>query len=240
MENFIWILAIIVIGLIIFRLSKQKSISSIAKRETTTGYSQDKNSTEKALKQFLAKDYKSAIANIDSEMAEREFFTKEAFDIRAMSLENLGYIVDAIDDFSQSLTIDKNDANIYYLRGLAKQKIGEYSEAKSDLRKAVELKPNTQQYRQMFDMLETLVKNPMVEKRAKEKAEQAGKLVRRVKAVTQISTNEPDQKDFKDGFLDSLEKLQEQAKADPKNEDLKKLLQDSEKKYMDEFVYKKR
>ena len=239
MEYIIGILAIIGLIFIISRFARRPFDNSDTDTDANIGglgeYIEDRSLTEKAFKHFSAGDYESAIAEVDNLIDHHYNCTKEAYDMRAMSLENLGYYLDAIDDFSQSLTIDPNDAKIYYLRGLAKQIIGEYTEAREDYEKAVELKPNMQQYQQMLHMSGTFTRNSSFEQLAKEKAKEEGKLIRRTKTKTKTKTPEPNEKDFKEGLLTLIENLRAQAQGDPDNEELRKLLKESEARYMDEF-----
>lgn len=193
--------------------------------------------TKKALQYFIAGQYETAIAETDKIIDEDNNFSKEAYDIRAMSLESLNYNLDAIDDFTQSLTMDPSSANIYYLRGLARQKVGGYAEALEDLKYAVHLEPHVRQYQQALETLKILISNPELAEYAKEKARKKGNLNRRAETFKNMSPLSRD--NYQDGALNMLNSLKNQVQANPSNMKLRELLQDSEKKYMDEFVYKK-
>lgn len=103
----------------------------------------------------------------------------ELYDIRAMSLESLGFYLDAIDDYTKYLSHDPNCANVYFLRGSAKQQVGQYPESKSDFEKAIKLNPNELIYRSSLFSVSMFVDNPNIAKMATMNGVDSKKLIRR-------------------------------------------------------------
>jgi len=64
---------------------------------------------------------------------------------RALSLMHLGHFQRAIDDWNELIQFDPRDAEAYYRRGLAQQRLGRAAEARSSLVKARQIKAETEQ-----------------------------------------------------------------------------------------------
>jgi tetratricopeptide (TPR) repeat protein len=106
--------------------------------------------------------------------------THYTYSIRAMSLEKLGFYLDSIDDYSNALKIQRNDANIYFLRGLVHYKLGHYDEAISDLKSSSALEPKTDEYANYLRLV-TETANPELERATRERAILKGMMKRREK-----------------------------------------------------------
>ncbi len=63
----------------------------------------------------------------------------DAYLDRAFCLQGLGFHYDAIVDFDKAIQKSSGDANLHFGRGHSKQSIGQYDEAISDLKTAIEL-----------------------------------------------------------------------------------------------------
>ncbi len=61
---------------------------------------------------------------------------------RAMQRYEAGYYAGAVEDYTNALEIDQNDAEIWLGRGLAREKLKDYEGAFSDYTKAIDLKEN--------------------------------------------------------------------------------------------------
>lgn len=63
----------------------------------------------------------------------------DAYADRGFILQGLDYHYDAIEDFNHSISLAKDDANLYFGRGHSRGIIGDYDGSISDLQKAIEL-----------------------------------------------------------------------------------------------------
>lgn len=91
---------------------------------------------EQAGDRFLSKQYESVIALADIIL----LFDQDNFDVlvmRAMSLENLGFILDAIDDYNSAINLHPTDANVYGLCGVCYNLLGDFQNSIKYLETAV-------------------------------------------------------------------------------------------------------
>jgi tetratricopeptide (TPR) repeat protein len=124
--------------------------------------------------------YNEALDATDELNSRFSWYTKHIYSIRAMSLEKLGFYLDSIDDYSNAIKIQSNDANIYFLRGLVYYKLGHYDEAISDFKSASTLEPETDEYANYLKLV-TETANPELERATRERAILKGMLKRREK-----------------------------------------------------------
>lgn len=133
----------------------------------------------KAENQFRADNFDTALISLDSLIEVQNFRTRESFELRAMVCENLGFVLDAIDDFDEALKLDNTIANNFFMRGLANQKIGNFTKTKADFEKAVLLSPQEELYQINLETIDVI--HPAVKERIKRNAEANGLLKRRIK-----------------------------------------------------------
>ena len=101
---------------------------------------------------FDIKDYNSALAIADN-ILEFNPNNYSALNFRAMSLENLNYNLDAIDDYENLLKIDNSVGNIYGLLGLTYRKIGDLNNSFKNLEIAIE--KGQKQYEMTYNLIQT-------------------------------------------------------------------------------------
>ena len=188
---------IIVVALVLFDhfyLSAEKKPKTIKSNKTTSTdnstYEEksndliepkidNRNLLKKALNQFHEENFKSAIVELDKLIEKNNYRTCESFQLRAMVCDSLEFFVDAIDDFDEAIQMDRTVANNFFMRGLAHQKIGNFTKAHSDFEMAVSLDPLQDLYKTNFEMLDLI--HPAVKERIKQKVEKNGLLKRRIK-----------------------------------------------------------
>lgn len=129
---------------------------------------------------FDEKKYNKAVSKAD-EIISQYGDIADVYDIRAMSLTELGYYLDAIDDFSNDIRLHPNNANTYFLRGMAKEQISDLEAAKTDLEKALELNPNEMIYKSSLFSISMKTDNPILSEMFQKEGIDQSKLIRREK-----------------------------------------------------------
>lgn len=94
--------------------------------------------SKEAINRFMSKQYESVVALTDKIIL-LDHSNYNALNMRASSLENLGYYMDAIDDYNKAIELKPNDANMIGLCGLCYNSIGELQKSKEYLEKAVNM-----------------------------------------------------------------------------------------------------
>lgn len=201
--------SIVIIGLLIYISSKIKktnknTIPVIVKNP------QDKEEIKMLEKlafmlYYMKKDH-DVILVIDQIEKKCRILTKEEYSHRAICLQELGYHLDAIDDFNEALRmfnwnqIDRNDANNFYMRGLSHRSVGNFLEAKEDLKKAVYYEPDIVMYSTMLELINDQILNKII----KEQAEKEGKLKRRIRSDKYPEISNPNEEEFLEAFIERL------------------------------------
>ncbi|OYZ01001.1 MAG: hypothetical protein B7Y37_08895 [Sphingobacteriia bacterium 28-36-52] len=218
--------------IVIFLISRKKSRKTIPQ---TSDFINNSNEylLRKAFELQVSRNFDDAINILDNLIEERGFVTKETLDLRALVCDQLGFFLDSIDDYSESLKIDNSDANNFFMRGVAKFKIGDYSGSKIDLEKAVSIMPKMEIYNQQLNLVQA-IDNPEMEEFAKEKASREGLLKRRIKTAKSLKTHTVNNSLFESGIQSDLILLKKLVKDDPNNLDLKKMLKEAEQRFKDE------
>ena len=62
---------------------------------------------------------------------------ERVYEGRAVCLQALGYDLDAIDDLSAAIATKPNDSNLYFMRAMSRQTIGDFRSAVEDIAEAV-------------------------------------------------------------------------------------------------------
>ncbi len=129
----------------------------------------------KADKEFLNKDYSTAMRICDEILIIKPDYYN-ALVTRAMSLENLGYNLDAIDDYEMAISINV-DYNNYGLLGLCYYRIGEIQKAILKLELAVKNGFNI--YEPVYDNLVLIIEDKETIQFIKNEVAKSDKLKRR-------------------------------------------------------------
>lgn len=118
---------------------KSKIFSNLFHSKKINALSNDqliKELSSEASNRFLNKQYESVVALADKLLLlDQNNFN--ALNIRAMSLENLGYYLDAIDDYNKAIELRPSDANLIGLCGLCYNSIGNFQKAREYLKTSV-------------------------------------------------------------------------------------------------------
>ncbi|MFC2140230.1 tetratricopeptide repeat protein [Candidatus Auribacterota bacterium] len=91
------------------------------------------------------KDYEKAIKDISSLVEKKKHPQASELTLRADSCFQLNRYKSALKDYNQAISIDSQNSQIYYKRGLLFLKIEAFKRAKSDLKYAIKLAPANEQ-----------------------------------------------------------------------------------------------
>jgi len=169
---------------------------------------------------FLNKQYESVIALTDKILL-LDGNNYKVLTMRAMSLENLGYYLDAIDDYNKVLELNPDDANIIGLCGLAYNSIGDYTEAREYLAKAVQKGMNL--YATNLNVLEMLSERNLI-KMIAEKKKTPENLKRRAGVEFTISNEAINLSTINDNLKEFYAYLKASSEMDPDNQKIKSLI----------------
>lgn len=171
---------------------------------------------ENAFDKFVLKKDVDAISILD-DLLEIDEENADAYSMRASCLNNLGYHLDAIDDYKKSLEL-KEDANINGLCGCAYISIGEYKQANKFLEKAVN--SGMKIYSSQLSIVSSTLNDDLLLESLKKKAVTKNKLKRRVssKPINNIQTSPLE---VISALKEMLPNIESAIKLDPENIELK-------------------
>ncbi|MCX6157436.1 MAG: hypothetical protein NTY74_05620 [Ignavibacteriae bacterium] len=180
---------------------------------------------EAAFDKFILKDDDEAVAILD-DLLEIDEENADAYSMRATCLNNLGFHLDAIDDYRKSLEL-KDDANINGLCGNAYMAIGDYKQACGFLEKAVN--DGLKIYNFSLLAVTEFQDNELMLKTVKQKAEKENRLKRRTKTKIEYDLNSSP-REVINALKDELSRFKAIFELDPENKELKDLYDESKQK----------
>jgi tetratricopeptide (TPR) repeat protein len=107
-------------------------------------------SREQAVTHMLSKRFADALPHFDAAIAAGHA-DAETLGHRAQCLHALGFSLDAIDDLNQSIALEPNDSNSYFLRSLSKSAVGDLEGAVADLELAVRVATVANEFQRSHD-----------------------------------------------------------------------------------------
>ncbi len=75
----------------------------------------------------------------------------EIYELRAISLQSLNFDLEAIDDFNKAISLKPEEANLYFMRGLSRGVIGDFTGRVSDYKEAVRLSEIENKYNEFWN-----------------------------------------------------------------------------------------
>lgn len=200
----------------------------LRKEKVLNNYQLIKELSSEASNRFLNKQYESAVALTDKIfLLDQNNFS--ALNIRAMSLENLGYYLDAIDDYNKAIELRPNDANLIGLCGVCYNSIGDFQKAREYLK--ISVNKGMKIYVTSLQTIDILSEATL--KMMKEHRSTPERMKRRTGKEFTISNEAVNLKTIDDSLKEFYLNTKNALNADPENKHLKELV-DHYKKYFEE------
>lgn len=105
---------------------------------------------EMGKKKQQAESYSEALEFFDTAI-QAGFADADVFSLRATCLQNLGWHLDAIDDYTKAIEMSAIDCNLYFQRSVSKNAVGDSVGSNADLNNAVELSKSNSRINQAYN-----------------------------------------------------------------------------------------
>jgi hypothetical protein len=219
---FIYISCLILIVYVVQRIIKSFRQASVPKTHSPNPKikidSILSNLNKRMSEKFIEKEYRDCIAIADKILAINPQYYK-ALTTRASSLLNLGFNLDAIEDYLAALAIQDKDGNMHGLLGMTYRKVGEIEKSNNHLKRAVEL--GFKMYEMQLQIFLSLTEEGV--KMMIDKGKNHENQIRRNKAEFEDSLSEVDRGEYQKGLESAQNALKASLELDPNNKELQKL-----------------
>lgn len=202
---------LILLGIYTSWRGKQKNKKPI--NQKSVDYDELEIIMKKAIKLSVLGNHYEAIAIYDKVLDEEPNFIS-ALTLRAQSLEQLNYNLDAIDDYELAESIGEIDGNTYGLMGLLYKKVGMFEKAKKYL--TIADANGAHQYGFMLPSFEHIFTSDTLREMMMKKINESDNLKRRNRADFIFTNPEIDEEKFNDAMKKNAERYANNAEPELK------------------------